>query len=49
MWYIILKIILKNKINNIKILTGGVPLFLSLGRGGTVGGEISISTAGGAT
>lgn len=31
------------------ILTGGVPLFLSFGLGGTWGGEISISTvAGGA-
>lgn len=33
-----------------KILTGGVPLFLSFGLGGTCGGEISISTgAGGGT
>lgn len=32
-----------------KTLTGGVPLFLSFGLGGTCGGEISISTvAGGA-
>lgn len=30
-----------------KTLTGGVPLFLSFGLGGTCGGETSISTAAG--